>query len=361
MGTKKRYSERYYFFPKCVYNICVGTLLMCFAWGSTAFELKAQNNFQFEKVFYLSYKGDWNYPIVNPHSNKLYITQGNQVTVLNKFTGDSIGIIPNTPGVKSVALATRFGKGYTANTISNTITVFDLKSDRFVKEISLGVNPTIIIYDEYASKIISSNAKDGTIIIIDPRLDRIETTLSLKGNKITGMTSDGNGNLFINLADKREVVWLNMSTYEVMMHWSLGPGKLPTGLAVDSKNKRLFSVCNKLLVVFDVSDAKIIDTLSIGMNSNGIVYNPASRFIFVANGDGTVSVINQLTPNEYKFIQNIPTKKGANLIAFDELTHTLFVQGAEQQILSKAATKQLIPINSKTTSTGFQVIVPEKL
>lgn len=335
-------------------------LLGCF-WGLVGNELKAQYNFQFEKVFYLPHKGDWNYPIVNPQSHKLYITNGNQVTVLNKFSGDSIGVIPNTPGVKSVALATRFGKGYTANTLSNTITVFDLKSDRFVKEISIGAIPSIIIYDSYSSKIITNNTKEGTLIVIDPRLDKIETTISLNGNKITGMASDGNGNLFVNLADKREVVWLNMSTYEVMMHWSLGPGKLPTGITVDSKNKRLFSVCNKLLVVFDVSEAKIVDTLSIGINANGIVYNPSSRLIFVANGDGTLSVINQLTPNQYKFLQNIPTKKGANLIAFDELTHALFVPAVDQAVLSKSAVKPVIPINPKSVPTFFQVTIPEKL
>ena len=211
----------------------------------------AQHTYKIEKTFKAPFHGDWKYPAVNPFSNKLYITHGNQVSILNKNTGDSIGIIPNTPGVEGVALAQKFGKGYATNSTNNTVTVFDLKSDRYIKQIPVGEKPNCIIYDGYSGKIIVSNYKGGTISVIDPKLDKVEETIEVGGNKVTGIVSDGNGNLFVNLADKHEVVWVNLSTYEVAMHWGLGTGKSPTGIAIDTKFNRLFSVCNKLLVIFD--------------------------------------------------------------------------------------------------------------
>jgi len=356
-----KYLHLYLTFPQYVVKVSFLPVLLCCFGTLPGTAVRAQSNFSFEKVFYVPYKGDWNNPTVNPLSNKLYITHGNQVTILNKYTGDSIGTIANTPGVKSVALAPKFGKGYATNSSANTVTVFDLKSDRFVKEIPVGVTPFHVMFEAFSNKIIVSNAKGGNLTVIDPRLDKVETNIPLNGNKITGMVSDGNGNLFVHLADKREVVWLNLSTYEVLMHWSLGPGKSPSGMTIDTRHQRLFSVCNKLLVVFDVSSAKIVDTLTIGLNSNGIVYNPSTRLIFVANGDGTLSVINQLSPNEYKLVKNIPTKKGSNLLAFDEMTSTLFVPGADQFVPSKSSAKQTISSSPRWIPISFQVMVLDML
>ena len=318
----------------------------------------AQHTYKIEKTFKAPFHGDWKYPAVNPFSNKLYITHGNQVSILNKNTGDSIGIIPNTPGVEGVALAQKFGKGYATNSTNNTVTVFDLKSDRYIKQIPVGEKPNCIIYDGYSGKIIVSNYKGGTISVIDPKLDKVEETIEVGGNKVTGIVSDGNGNLFVNLADKHEVVWVNLSTYEVAMHWGLGTGKSPTGIAIDTKFNRLFSVCNKLLVIFDAEKAKIIDSIRIGDNPDGIIFDPVNKLIFTANGNGSISVISQISANDYALIDNIATKKGSNTITFDETTLSLYVPGADQETVPKTSPKQ--STLTKWIPSSFQVMVLEK-
>ena len=318
----------------------------------------AQDTYKIEKTFKAPFHGDWKYPAVNPFSNKLYITHGNQVSILNKNTGDSIGIIPNTPGVEGVALAQKFGKGYATNSTNNTVTVFDLKSDRYIKQIPVGEKPNCIIYDGYSGKIIVSNYKGGTISVIDPKLDKVEETIEVGGNKVTGIVSDGNGNLFVNLADKHEVVWVNLSTYEVAMHWGLGTGKSPTGIAIDTKFNRLFSVCNKLLVIFDAEKAKIIDSIRIGDNPDGIIFDPVNKLIFTANGNGSISVISQISANDYALIDNIATKKGSNTITFDETTLSLYVPGADQETVPKTSPKQ--STLTKWIPSSFQVMVLEK-
>ena len=318
----------------------------------------AQDTYKIEKTFKAPFHGDWKYPAVNPFSNKLYITHGNQVSILNKNTGDSIGIIPNTPGVEGVALAQKFGKGYATNSTNNTVTVFDLKSDRYIKQIPVGEKPNCIIYDGYSGKIIVSNYKGGTISVIDPKLDKVEETIEVGGNKVTGIVSDGNGNLFVNLADKHEVVWVNLSTYEVAMHWGLGTGKSPTGIAIDTKFNRLFSVCNKLLVIFDAEKAKIIDSIRIGDNPDGIIFDPVNKLIFTANGNGSISVISQISANDYALIDNIATKKGSNTITFDETTLSLYVPGADQETVPKTSPKQ--STLTKWIPSSFQVMVLDK-
>lgn len=338
----------------------VPSVLLLFFTLSTL-KLSAQSTYTLHKIFHVPYKGEWKYPAVSPFSNKLYITHGNQVSIFNKNTGDSIGIIPNTPGVESVALAPKFGKGYTTNSQSNSVTVFDLRSDRYIKDIAVGQYPDWILYDVFSNKIIVSNYKGGSVMVIDPRLDKIEATIPMKGNRVTGMVSDGNGNLFVHLADKREVVWINLSTYEIVMQWSLGTGKSPSGIAIDTKYKRLFSVCNKLLVISDINSAKIIDSLKIGENPDGIVFDPINRMIFIANGNGSISVVSQLAPDDYTLVENIPTKKGSNSFAFDESTSSLFVPGADEFIPPKTSAKPTIPAGTRWIPASFQVMVFDKM
>ena len=320
--------------------------------------VQAQRIYNIEKTFKVPFHGDWKYPAVNPFSNKLYITHGNQVSIFNKNTGDSIGIIPNTPGVEGVALAQRYGKGYATNSITNTVTVFDLKSDRFVRQIPVGEKPNCIIYDGFSGKIIVSNFKGGTISVIDPKLDKVEETIVVGGNKVTGIVSDGNGNLFVNLADKHEVVWINLSTYEVEMHWGLGTGKSPTGIAIDTRFNHLFSVCHKLLVIFDATKAKIIDSIRIGDNPDGIIFDPVNKLIFTANGNGSISVISQISENDYALIDNIPTMKGSNSMTFDETTLSLYVPGAELETVPKTSPKQ--PTLTRWIPSSFQIMVLDK-
>lgn len=339
------------------WNIFLLICIVCFANGISY----AQPHYAIQKIYKVPFRGDWNYPVVNPFSNKLYITHGNQVSILNKNTGDSIGIIPNTKGVQSVALAQRFGKGYTTNSQSNSVTVFDLKSDRFVREIPVGLHPDAIIYDGFTTKIIVANYKGGSISIIDPKLDRVEDSIDVGGKKVTGLVSDGNGNLFVHLADKHEVVWINLSTYEVRMHWGLGTGKSPAGIAIDTKFNRLFSVCNKLLVIIDADKAKIIDSVPIGENPDGIIFDPVNKLIFTANGNGTVSVISQISANDYALVESIPTKKGSNSLTFDETTLSLYVPGADAEpAASKTGNKQNATVN-KWIPSSFQVMVLDKL
>ncbi|MFN5362801.1 MAG: YncE family protein [Bacteroidota bacterium] len=325
-----------------------------------ATQLKSQTYF-IDTIFYPPFKGDWRYPTVNPSSNKLYITHGNQVSILDKNTGDSIGIIPNTPGVEGVALAPKFGKGFTTNSQTNSVTVFDLRSDRFIKNIQVGNHPDWILYDVFSSKIVVGNYKGGSLSVIDPKLDKVETTIPLGGNRVTGMVSDGNGNLYVHLEDKREIVWIKMTTYDIEMYWSLGTGKSPAGMAIDTKYNRLFSVCNKLLVIYDINTAKIVDSMQIGENPDGIVFDPVNKLIFVANGNGSLSIISQLGPDDYTLVENIPTKKGSNSLAFDEGTSALFVPGADQLPAPKTSVKQTSPALTRWIPSTFQVMVLDKL
>src|ERR1700694_3749919 len=88
--------------------------------------LKAQKNFHILKTFHIASPGGWDYISVGPGNNRLYVSHGTQVNILNETTGDSIGVIENTTGVHGIAFDKEHNKGFTSNGRLNTVTVFDL-------------------------------------------------------------------------------------------------------------------------------------------------------------------------------------------------------------------------------------------
>lgn len=98
----------------------------------------AQSGYKLTKTFHVASTGGWDYIAVDPNSNKLYLSHGTQVNILDKATGDSLGVIPNTTGVHGIAFNESMGRGYTSNGRINSVTVFELKTNKVVEQIATG-------------------------------------------------------------------------------------------------------------------------------------------------------------------------------------------------------------------------------
>ncbi|OGU60009.1 MAG: hypothetical protein A2V66_06735 [Ignavibacteria bacterium RBG_13_36_8] len=81
------------------------------------------------------------------------------------------------------------------------------------------------------------------------------------------------------------------------------------------------------MAVVDLESGKVITTLPIGGGVDGCVYDPKLHLVFCSNGDGTITVIKQESPNEFKVLDDIVTLKGAKTIAIDEKTHRVYTIG----------------------------------
>src|SRR5580658_1181665 len=98
--------------------------------------LTAQNNsgFSVDRVYHIASSGGWDYISVGPNNNRIYVSHGTQVNILNETTGDSAGVIPGTTGVHGIAFAAALDKGYTSNGRLNTVTVFNLKTNEIITQ-----------------------------------------------------------------------------------------------------------------------------------------------------------------------------------------------------------------------------------
>lgn len=286
------------------------------------------HSFSIVKTFHIASAGGWDYISVGPNNNRLYVSHGTQVNILDEKTGDSVGVIPNTAGVHGIAFDAALNKGYTSNGRSNNVTVFDLKTNKVLGEIATGQNPDAIMYDPFSKTIITCNGRSNDLSIIDAATEKVIATVPVGGKPETAV-SDNAGKLYINIEDKNEIVVVNMTSHTVENHWSLSPAEGPTGLAIDLSTKRLFAGCDKLLVVMDATNGTIVDKQPIGDGCDGVGFDNGTKNIYASCGEGKLTVIHEDAANKFSVVTNVPTKKSARTIAVNESLHNIYLPAAD--------------------------------
>lgn len=283
------------------------------------------SSFKIVHTFHIASTGGWDYLETGPVNDWLYVSHGTQVNILNKKTGDSVGVIENTTGVHGIAFDVANKKGFTSNGRINTVTVFDMYTNRVLASIATGQNPDAIIYEPYSKMIITCNGRSKNLSIIDPVTNAVTDSVDIGGKPETAV-SDDKGRLFVNVEDKNEIAVVDTKTFKVINRWRIAPGEGPTGLAIDKVTKRLFAGCEKLLMVIDATNGMVIDQIAIGDGCDGVAFDPATKNIYTSNGSsGTLTVIHEESADKYVILENVATKKGARTIALDKQTHLIYL------------------------------------
>jgi DNA-binding beta-propeller fold protein YncE len=273
--------------------------------------------------------GGWDYVSVDDAARRVYVSHGTQVDVLDADTLDHKGTIPDTPGVHGIAVAHDLGRGFISNGRANSVTIFDLKTMNKLGEAKTGRNPDAILFDPATKRVFAFNGGSASATVIDAADGKVVSTLEL-GGQPEFAAADGKGHVFVNLEDKNELLKLDADKPVVLARWPLAPGATPTGLSMDAANRRLFVGCrNKLMVVVNADDGKVVTTLPIGDRVDATFYDPESKLVFASNGDGTVNIIRQEGADKYVAVGTLHTRPGSKTMGQDPKTHRLFIPAAE--------------------------------
>jgi YVTN family beta-propeller protein len=300
--------------------------------------------------------GGWDYLTFDADAGRLFITRGTHVLVLDATTGKTLGDIPDTPGVHGVALATDLGVAAISNGKSGTVTLFDLKTLKKTSEVRVGTKPDAILYDPSSHDVFAFNGVSHDVTIIDPTKATVIATIPL-GGAPEFATSDHRGHVFVNLEDKSEIVEIDVSTKKTLAHWSLKGCEDPSGLAMDQANSRLFSVCsNQVMTVLDSTTGKLVATLPIGKHPDAAAFDPEAHLVFSSNGEGTLTIIHEDSPDKYAVIQTLPTAPGARTMALDPKSHTIYLVTAKFGATPAATAEQPHPRPAIIPGT-FEVLV----
>lgn len=272
--------------------------------------------------------GFWDYLTMDSDSRRLYVSHGTHVTVVDVDTEKAIGDIKDTSGVHGIAIAPKLNRGYTSNGRSNNVTVFDLKTLKEVGRIKTGQNPDAILYDPHSNRVFTFNGRSNDASVIDASTDKVVATIPL-GGKPEFPATDGHGKIWANIEDTHEIAEIDTAKAVVTKRYSLTGCEEPSGLAMNVKGRRLFSVCgNKVMVVSDPDAGKIVATLPIGEGADGAGFDPGLGLAYSSNGEGTLTVVRE-SGGKYEVVENAPTQRGARTMAVDTKTHKIYLPTAQ--------------------------------
>jgi len=279
----------------------------------------------------ISSSGGWDYITADGADKRLYVSHGNQVNILNSATGDSVGYVPNTPGVHGIALVKSLGKGYISAGRANAVVVFDLKTLKELDRIPVGTNPDAIFYDDFSKKIITCNGRSKDATVLDPATGKVVATVPL-GDKPETAVSDGKGKIYVNGEGTSVVIVFDATTYKEVARYKIDGGEAPSGLDIDRKTNRLFIGCgdSKTMVVMDASNGKTVGKFPIG-DTDGVAFDPEWKLAYASNGGGNISVIREINKDKFEFVENIPTEPSARTIGLDNITHRLYLPAAKTE------------------------------
>ena len=304
----------------------IAVIIMCL---SAIGQAQSTTGFHVVKKITVGGEGGWDYITFDAQSHRLFASHGTKVVVISTETDKIVGEIPKTEGVHGIAVANEFGRCFISNGRTSTVSIVDLKTLTLLDTVSVGKNPDAILYDSYSHRVFVFNGRSNDATILDAKKGTVVSTLPLGGKPEFSVT-DGKGRIFVNIEDKSEIAVIDAKEMKVVSRWPIKPGEEPSGLAIDVKHNRLFSVCsNKLMVVVDAGNGNIITSLPIGARTDGCAFDPGTGLAFSANGEGTMTVVREESPSIFSVLENVKTQVGARTITVDPKTHTLYIPAAE--------------------------------
>jgi DNA-binding beta-propeller fold protein YncE len=256
--------------------------------------------------------------------------------VLDADTYAVIGDIPDTQAVHGIAIASDLGRGFTSNGRSNDVTIFDLKTLKPIgSNVKTDVNPDAILYEPVTKRVFTFNGGSRTggggknATAINAADGTVLGNIDLRG-KPEFAAADGSGSVYANNEDSSELHHIDAATLKELHHWPLAPCKSPSGLAMDVKNRRTFSVCDeKVMSVMNVDTGKVVATPAICEGPDAAGFDPSTGYVFASCGDGNLTVIHQDSPDKYTVVESVPTKKSARTMGLDLKTHNIFLPAAD--------------------------------
>jgi DNA-binding beta-propeller fold protein YncE len=268
----------------------------------------------------------WDHPTVDSVARRLYVTHGTHVVVIDIDSGEVVGKIANTPGVHFTVIDPELGRGFISNGGAARLTIFDTKTLATIGEVkSTGANPGPTVFDPATKRVFTFNLNSHDATVVDSKEGKVVGAFDL-GGKPELVGTDAKGNVFVNLVQTNVVLQIDAWKMTAGQTWPVAPGEGPRTMAVDQRNGRLFIGCaNRRMVILDSNNGRAIGSVPIGSGPDDSAYDPEMHRIYISNGDGTVSVIQQDSPDSYSLVETVKTAFGARNMALDPKTKRIFL------------------------------------
>ena len=306
----------------------------------------------------------YDYITIDPDARRVYVSHGTEVVVLNADDDSVVGRVSGLTRCHGIAVVPEIGKGFVTDGDSHTgpevqkVVVFDLKTLKVTGEIKTNqVDTDAIIYEPVTKHIFSFNGDSRTTTVIDAAKETVITNIDL-GGAIQFPAVDGKGMVYDNNQEKNEIVVIDARTNTVKARWPTTPEGQPVAMAIDQKNRRLFSAGRdpQIAAMFDADNGKLIQSFPISSGVDANAFEPKTGMLFVSTKEGMIHIFHEDSPDKLSEVETVKTEFGAKTIQVDPKTHKLFLSTSDFNPPAAPTEKQPHP-QPKPKPGNFHVLV----
>jgi len=289
-------------------------------------KLAAQSGVPYHQIasYQLGGDGGWDYLALDTAAHRLFVARGDRVMVIDENSGKLLHEITGLHRTHGIAFDYGAKHGFVTASGDSSVTMFDLATLEVLGNVKAGAGADALIFDQGSGHAFSFNGGGNSASVIDGRTGKSIATIPL-GGRPEFAASDDKGKVFANLEDSSAIVEIDTKTNRVTRHWTLAPCESPSGLAIDVAHHRLFSGCeNRMMAISDYDAGKVIATVPIGSGVDADRFDPVTQLAFSSNGEGSITVVHEDSPNKYSVAQTVTTERGARTMELDPASHKLF-------------------------------------
>jgi DNA-binding beta-propeller fold protein YncE len=306
----------------------------------------------------------YDYISVDAAARRVYVSHGTEVVVLNADDYTVVGKIEGLSRCHGIAVAKDLGKGFITDGDSKPgvtvqeVVIFDLKTLKVTGRVSTGQPDTdAIIYDPVTKHIFTFNGDSHNTTVIDAQKETVITTIDLIG-KVEFPAIDGKGMIYDNNPEKNDIVAIDARTNTIKSRWPTDPAGAPTSMAIDQKNRRLFSAGRgpQFVIMMDADTGKVLQSYPISAGVDANAFEPSTGMLFVATREGMLHIYHEDSPDKLSEVEAVKTEYGAKTLQVDPKTHNVFLTTSDFNPPAAPTEKQPHPL--ATAKPGnFRVLV----
>ena len=277
-------------------------------------------------------EGGFDYISADVEGRRLYVPRTGplgQLTVYNLDTLEPAGTIAKI-GSGGAAVDPKSHHGFST---TKPITMWDSTTLQVIKTIDVDGRPDGIMFDPYNERVWVLSHTPPHATVIDAKEGTVVGTLDLGGMPEQAV-SDGNGTVFVNVADMANIAVVDAKNISVTAHYDLSSkgASNGSGLAFDAKNHVLFAYYRQpspTVLIVNATNGNIITTLPTALNVDTVAFNPATMEAISTAGGGSMVFIKENSPTSFTVEQRLQTMVGARTLVLDTKTNHVLTMAFE--------------------------------
>jgi len=238
----------------------------------------------------------------------------NSVQIVDVFAGRMIHQIDGLAEPQGTLYLAEWDKLFVANSANGHVDVYDGEKYTLLDHIDFGEgsDPDNLRYDAAAKKVYLGYG-DGAIAVIDPVANkRLPMEYKFEGHPEGFQLETKGPRIFVNVADTKSIQIINRQTGK-MTTWSLPNGHSANfPMVLDEASRRVFIGTRKpsRLTVLDMDSGKVVASLPTAGDMDDMFFDADRKRIYVAGGEGFLSVVQQVDADHYTDMGKFPTAIG---------------------------------------------------